>query len=137
MNREAQKDFDLFLKEIGMSKEQADAIALNLDDISDQRGYNIDEIKICTSAIHGVGVHSLRDLPSGHLVGTARHKYTRTALGRFTNHSPNYNIIPAVHVATQQIHFITCNPVKAGDEILVDYRQARQMAKALDEVMKL
>lgn len=74
------------------------------------------------SSIDGIGLFARVPIASGDAICVARAGPSRTPAGRYTNHSDSPN---AVMVKTQdEWRWVARRDIAAGEEILIDYRQA-------------
>lgn len=78
------------------------------------------------SAIHGVGVFTEIPRSHGSVIGKASRNGMRTILGRFANHSRNPNMIP-VPTNDDELDFIACREIQAGEELSIDYRATMKL----------
>lgn len=84
-------------------------------------------VEVRNSAIQGFGVFPFGEpIEAGHHVGTARLNGLRTNLGRFVNHSRTPNI--EYQNWHGDIQAYALRDIALGEEITVDYRQARGVA---------
>lgn len=113
-----QQDFEVFLGQMGMTQEEMDAVvSISKDLIPMPTGY---EVELRPSRIHGTGLFALRDFARGEFVCPGRLGGCRTPAGRFTNHSPDPNIVPVL--IGDDIYAVALRHIQANEEILVDYR---------------
>jgi len=128
-------DFHALLAEWGITPEQAREASEREDDLigmTPSWG-----IVIRRSPIEGRGVYTqLRTLP-GEIIGPARLCGKRTLIGRYANHSlrPNARFVrdpngDALLVATKTIEPF-CSETVPGDEVVVDYRQVKDLVGVL------
>jgi hypothetical protein len=116
--QQAQIDYLLFLKQIGMTREQVHAIAENKSDLIDMpEGYFVE---LRDSQIHGKGLFATKSFKIGEIICPGRLNGKRTPGGRFINHSFNANIEPIKN--GDDIYAVATKDIKINDELLVDYR---------------
>lgn len=124
---ECRTDYKQFLLESGMTESLARQISENTED--QLIDYQLDGVEIKPSSLQGNGVFALRDFDAGEMIGTARIDDKRTPIGRYTNHSPDPNCEGFLCDNCTMVKAI--KPIKAGEEILSDYRQALAIAYKL------
>ena len=77
------------------------------------------------SPIEGLGLFALEDIEAGHTLGLSHLKIEgeliRTPLGGFYNHSENPNCEKEKKPSRNLWNLVTTKPIKAGDEITVEY----------------
>jgi len=79
-------------------------------------------IKRKKSKIHGYGMFAQVDLEQGDIIGLASvNAIHKTYLGRYTNHSHNPNI-DFLYLQNYDLIGVAKQPIKKGEELLVDYR---------------
>ncbi len=124
------EDFQLVLKEFGITEEQAREESERQDDqIPMPPGFNV---VIRRSAIDGAGVYVQVPVTCGDILAPVRLGGKRTPAGRFVNHSckPNARFVEingdAFLVALEPIAPF-CSETVPGDEVVVDYRQVKDL----------
>ena len=121
--QQAQIDYLLFLKQIGMTREEVQAIAANEVDLIDMPdGYAVELRK---SNIHGQGLFATKDFKAGDMICPGRLAGKRTPGGRFINHSFNANIEPKL--IDDDIYAFALKNIDKDDELLVDYRSSMRV----------
>lgn len=119
-------DFIAFLDEIGTTIEQVKAYRNGLHDMAPLPS-EFDHVRAMPSPIDGLGLFTTTDLKKNQLIAPARIHGTETLARRYVNHSP----IPNARMITD----VRGNPSLVAlrdiggdctDEIVLDYRQARQ-----------
>lgn len=121
--KNAQIDYELFLLQIGMSKEDVENISkIEHDIIEMPDGY---AVELRNSMIHGKGLFALKDFSKGDLICPGRLKGKRTPAGRYLNHSCNANVMPVS--IDDDIYAIALKNICANDELLVDYRASMRV----------
>lgn len=120
---DARKDYDLFLNQLGTTQEIMDSVVQNHSDLIDMPDGFFVELK--PSVIHGMGMFATKNFEPGELVCPGRIDGKRTPAGRFTNHSPKYNIVP--EKVGDDIIAIAFRKIYAGEELLVDYRDSMRV----------
>lgn len=127
----AQEDFLQMLDDLGVT---AELVAEQSQNESDQipMPHGSYKFQVAHSPIHGRGVFSCGGYEAGEVIGEANIKGFRTPLGRYTNHSGTPNARMVRHASG--INLVALRPIEAqkggqlGEEITVDYRQARMEA---------
>ena len=127
----AREDFARMLDDLGVT---ADLVAEQSQNMEDQIPMPDGAYKFQTgpSPIHGRGVFSCGGYEAGEIIGAANIRGYRTPLGRYTNHSgtPNARMVRD----GSSIYLVALRPIEGqkggqlGEEITVDYRQARMEA---------
>ena len=74
------------------------------------------------SKIHGNGLFINKEVEKNKVIGYASKDNQRTYLGRYTNHSPDYNAKFLCIKNSSDMITVACRKIKKGEEILVDYR---------------
>lgn len=121
--QQARLDYDLFLKQLGMTKEQVQAIVENESDLIDMpEGYFV-ELK--DSPIHGKGLFATKAFKKGDITCPGRLNSKRTPGGRFINHSFNANIEPMKN--GDDIYSVAIKDIAVGEELLLDYRASMKV----------
>jgi len=128
---EAREDFARMLDDLGVT---AELVGQQSQNESDQipMPHGSYKFQVAPSQIHGRGVFSCGGYEAGELIGEANVKGCRTPLGRYTNHSGTPNAQMVRHASG--INLVALRPIEAqkggqlGEEITVDYRQARMEA---------
>lgn len=121
--QKAQIDYGAFLHQIGMTQDEMDKIVHIESDLIDMpEGVDV-ELK--DSAIHGKGLFATRDFEVGEVVCPGRLNGKRTPGGRFINHSVDCNITPTK--VGDDIYATAARKIRAGDELLVDYRASMRV----------
>lgn len=125
---DAEATFESMLAELGVTPEEVRQQSENKEDLIDFPERAIIEIK--ESVIEGQGAFLTEDVPFRGTIGTARVGFNRTPLGRYTNHSfiPNAKAV----VEGDAIYFEARGALSSGEEVTVDYRDARAAAFELD-----
>ena len=121
--QKAQIDYGAFLHQIGMTQGEMDKIVQIESDLMDMpEGVDV-ELK--NSPIHGKGLFATRDFEVGEVVCPGRLNGKRTPGGRFINHSVECNITPTK--VGDDIYATAARKIRAGDELLVDYRASMRV----------
>lgn len=117
------QDYLAFVEETGMKHSEIRAI---MEDESDMVPLAAGSVRcgVFPSRIHGRGVFAMDDIGIGEVVAPARIRDKRTPVGRYTNHSasPNAEMSP---LADGGINVVAMRPISNGEEVTVNYRQAR------------
>jgi hypothetical protein len=119
----AQIDYGAFLHQIGMTQDEMDKIVQiesDLVEMPDGVG-----VELRDSPIHGKGLFAIRDFEAGEVVCPGRIEGKRTPGGRFINHSVDCNITPTK--VGDDIYATAARKIRAGDELLVDYRASMRV----------
>jgi len=74
------------------------------------------------SDIHGKGLFINREVQKNEVIGYALSNNERTYLGRYTNHSPEYNAKFLAIKNSSDMITVAYKKIKIGEEILVNYR---------------
>lgn len=121
----ARDDYAAFLDEYGLTQELVTRLVENQSDQIPMPA-SVDALERRTSPIHGFGMFARRDFAEGELIAPARIGEKRTPAGRYLNHSgiPNCRFV-ALPNGDLMAH--ACLPIRRGDEVTVDYRQAMQV----------
>lgn len=126
------KDYLLVLDELGITEPEARFISEQTHDrIEDDE---ID-IKIAPSNRQGLGVFASKKFEPDDFVAVVRIGNKRQNSGRYMNHSANPNV--KYVLVGDEVHAIAINEIKPEAEILVNYRDVKQIAiKANDQQME-
>lgn len=124
----ARIDYKVFLHQIGMTQEQVRAIAEIEADLMEMPDGVFVELK--ESEIEGLGLFATKDFEAGEIVCPGRLGGKRTPGGRFINHSNEPNIVPMI--VGDDIYAAASKEIKAGDELLVDYRASMRVNFGLE-----
>jgi hypothetical protein len=113
-------DFARLLTEIGWSDAQ-------IHEDMERAGYipveqHPPEVAIHASQVHGDGCFAEKDYRSGDRVCIVRFRDKKTIEGRFINHSGEPNVVFVV--IGDESHAFASRNISAGEEVVVDYRQA-------------
>lgn len=121
--QKAKIDYGAFLHQMGMTQDEMDAIVQINSDLTPMPAGVPTELR--ESPIHGTGLFATRDFEIGEVVCPGRLDGKRTPAGRFINHSLNPNIEPKK--VGGDIYAVAMRKVRAGDELLVDYRASMRV----------
>lgn len=121
--QQAQIDYLLFLKQIGMTREEVHAIVENESDLIDMPEGHFVELR--DSQIHGKGLFATKSFKIGEIICPGRLNGKRTPSGRFINHSFNANIKPIKK--GDDIYSVAIKDINVNDELLVDYRASMKV----------
>lgn len=131
------QDFELALKEFGLTKEQVREQSENQSDMTKLYGSYM--VKTADSRIEGKGLFATGDFEPGDLIAPARRSGKRTIAGRFTNHSrtPNARMVRGIGkdinlIAIKKIS--GCHGGMDGQEITVNYREAFALTLEIGKV---
>jgi SET domain len=119
---EDQKDFALFLSEIGATQHQLDEAAKHVGVVGIPVGFS-HYVFVAASPIDGMGVFSKKRFDPGEFIAPGRINEDWTIVGRFTNHSktPNSRVLKEGDLLN---HYASV-PIGELEEITLDYRQVR------------
>ena len=116
--QKAKIDYNAFLHQIGMTQSEVDKLVLIESDLMDMpNGF---AVELRSSPIHGKGLFAIKDFAVGETVCPGRIEGKRTPGGRFINHAGNCNVTPVK--VNNDIYVVAAANIRAGDELLVDYR---------------
>jgi len=77
---------------------------------------------ISESKIQGVGVFAEKLIKKKEVIGFCTKDNTRTYLGRYTNHNPDYNVKFLYIKNSPDTIALAFKDIKKGEEIVADYR---------------
>jgi len=126
-------DYEDMLVEMNITDDEVRNIVADMVDHVDIDDKYQSRIDLAVSDIQGRGVFVRQDFKAGEIVVPVRIGDRRTMAGRYTNHSPNPNVIGVLD--GDVVNFVAVNNISAGDELTVDYRQARQVACKADKLL--
>lgn len=124
---EDQRDYPLMLEEIGFSAEDARAHSEREDDRVDVENK---DFSIKLSIREGLGLFAERQFEPGDFIADARVGNLRTQAGRYTNHSKNPN--GQFVLSESGAELVALKTIHPGEEITVNYRQAKDVAVAVN-----
>lgn len=116
--QKARIDYNVFLHQIGVSRDEVYRIASIESDLIDMPPEY--EIELKDSPIHGKGCFAVRDYDVGGVICPGRLNSNRTPAGRYINHSGRPNVMPVLE--GDDIWVIALKSIRNGDELTVDYR---------------
>lgn len=123
-------DYQRAIADLGRTHVQVRAIVENeVDQIPMPEGAGLKMI-VAPSKIDGLGIFATAGIEPGEMIAPARIKTMRTPAGRYTNHALYPNAFMQVNDC--DIHLVADRPIHRGEEITVNYREARQTAEKLD-----
>jgi hypothetical protein len=138
-HEEDRQDYFKFLTEIGYTEEMA---RREVDDDTDFISISTPKLQLGVSPISGKGLFASAHISAGEVISLARIGHKRTIAGRYANHSikPNAEMVVGENgdmllVATQEISGKRGGQL--GDEITVNYRQAKQVALQANELLEM
>lgn len=122
---EDQKDYPLMLDDIEFSAEEARAHSEREDDRVDVESK---DFSVKPSIREGLGLFAERAFEAGEFITDARVGNLRTQAGRYTNHSkdPNGEFV----LSQSGVELVALKAIDPGEEITVNYRQAKEVAVA-------
>ena len=123
-------DYFMALSELGFTHAQARAMSENDSDQIRMPEGLATKVHLANSQREGIGVFASAIIDELEVIGPARIRDKRTPLGRFTNHSANPNA--AMALGPDGILLVAMKPIIPHQEITVDYRRARELARSLD-----
>jgi hypothetical protein len=117
-------DFFAFLESRGFDPEVFERISASHED---QRGFPSPvAVQLGKSSIQGTGVFATGDFEAGDVVAPARVEGKRTPAGRYTNHAKSPNAVMALR-ENGDIDLTATQPISAGEEVTVNYRQVLEL----------
>jgi hypothetical protein len=119
----AQKDYQLFLDQIGLNQAEMDKIVTNESDVIDMPKNVFVELR--DSKIHGKGLFVTKNFKKRDIVCPGRLDGKRTPGGRFINHSYDSNILP-IKIG-DDIYATAIRDIYENEELLVDYRSSMRV----------
>lgn len=128
-------DYKKALTEFGVTEKVAQEQSNNTSDLIDFPDGSY-KVAVQPSTRHGKGLFSTSKIAAGEVICPARLGGHRTPAGRYTNHAktPNaeFRSLGAGDIELVALTDISgCHGGRIGDEITVDYRQARALALSL------
>lgn len=119
-----QRDYGLFLSQIGMTQDQIDGIVQNETDLVDMPpGFHVEQRP---SLIHGTGTFATSAIAADTPICPGRLEGRRTPAGRFINHSPQPNTTSHMH-PNGDIWAVSLQPIQENEEITIDYRTSMRI----------
>lgn len=111
-------DWELFLKEVGLTQEQLDAVLPSLEEpmVEPEANYYLGP-----SHIHGTGIFALDNING--MAGRLMKGDKWYVAGRYANHSPTPNMIP-IKCKDEIIMYGLANK---DEELTLDYRHMRKL----------
>jgi len=125
MLNKANKDWKDLLKEYNIDEDWLNK-TIESDEFKKKVGIvkhdNNQNYILDNSQIQGKGVFATKNIKKNNIIGDAYRNNLRTYLGRYTNHSPEYNAKFLYTENSSDIITIAYKDIEKGEEILVDYR---------------
>lgn len=121
--QKAQIDYGLFLHQLGTTDDKLSEVVKIESDLIDMPDEWCVELK--PSDIHGLGLFATKDFDAGETICPGRLDGKRTPAGRYINHSQDSNIRP--ELVGDDIFAVAARKIRAGDELLVDYRASMRV----------
>jgi len=130
------KDFNLFLKELGITEKflknwMAQMDINNLLELEEEEELYYKK----KSAIHGLGLFAKKQFKTNDYIGIVVFEDKRTTLARWTNHSKNNNVkfVPYAHKHQPEIRLIciATKTINKNNELTVNYRNNVKESKKL------
>jgi hypothetical protein len=116
-------DYELFLKQIGMTEEQIQSVVkIDFDLIPMPGGFSVEVKK---SALHGMGLFTTKAFRRGDVICPGRLDGKRTPAGRFINHAAIRNAMPVK--MDDDIFAVAATDLSAGEEVLINYRDSMRV----------
>jgi len=123
MIQNAQNDYNVFISQLGLTKDQVNEIVQIESDLIDMpKGY---AVELRDSKIHGKGLFATKRFEAGEIVCPGRINGKRTPAGRFINHSFKSNVIPTL--VGENINAVATRTIYENEELLVDYRASMRI----------
>lgn len=123
-------DYQRAIADLGRTHAQVRAIVENeIDQIPMPEGAGLKMI-VAPSKIDGLGVFAVDQINPGEVVAPARIQSWRTPAGRYTNHARYPNAF--MQVNGRDINLVADRVICRGEEITVNYREARSTAEKID-----
>lgn len=127
-------DFAEALNDLGLT---ADVVAIQSRRDDDLAPFPPGEcrVQVSRSAIEGRGLFATAPIAAGGLIAPGLIAGRRTPAGRYTNHAATPNATVRARSGTADLDFVALRPIEGsrggqlGEEITVDYRQARRAAQ--------
>ncbi len=113
-------DFNLMLKDIGISREAMNAVA-EFDQDMMKMPVDITSVTVKTSGISGDGLFANKLIASGDVICPARINGRRTPAGRYTNHGFQENA--QMEIIKGDAFLIAKADIHKGEEITLNYRE--------------
>lgn len=114
-----QSDFDAFLAEIGLTRQQCEEAKAQVGKVE-----NLDlSIEIKESPIEGLGVFATVPFGTGQTIGIAIEGNKWTALGRYANHARDANMSAKKHGSS--VVLLARKQALIGDELTINYRDMK------------
>jgi hypothetical protein len=118
--------FDQYLADTGMTAEQHAKLSATKTDLAPWAPGDQKSVAVAPSRIAGRGIVATTDLPPGRGAVTAMDATgRRTPVGRFINHSDEPNA--EVMLTPAGIDVVPVRPIAPGEELTINYRQAKQV----------
>ena len=125
-------DYEVMLKELNVTEEQVRFESERTEDLI-PFPYGSLSVSVSDSPIQGRGLFATSDFKAGDLIVMGRIRDKRTPAGRYTNHSPDPNgkfVLIDGDIALIALKDISgCRGGHLGDEITVNYRDARKLCQ--------
>jgi hypothetical protein len=118
----ARTDYTAFLTEFGLDQPTMDQIVHHDDLIPMPPQY---AVQLAPSLLQGQGLFALIHFEAGDVICPGRLSGHRTPAGRYINHSPEPNAKGILK--GDDIWAVALVEIEAGDEILIDYREAMRL----------
>jgi hypothetical protein len=125
---QAQLDFERLVAELGTTREQVRIESERTGDLIEFPAGEGEAVEVRESPIEGRGLFARSLFDAGESICPAAVGGCRTPAGRFTNHSNEPNAAMDPDAGTGTIRVVAKCRIAAGEEITVDYRQARAAA---------
>lgn len=120
-------DYQFAVAELGFTHAQVVAISENESDMVD---FGSDLVFVAQSSRAGLGIFAGFQFAPGDKISVASIGGKRTESGRFTNHSATPNAVMSAD-ENGTVYLVATRHIPALCEVLVDYRQTKQLADRL------
>jgi hypothetical protein len=128
------EDFERLLLELGISQKWLDDFNESATDHVSIMGTHFSSVMIRPSPIAGIGMFTKAEFKGLGVVGPARIGPARTELGRYVNHSMRPNCVMS-ETSDGGVNLVAFRDISAGEELTVNYRQARCAAGRADKLL--
>jgi len=123
MKWEPENDYQLFLKEYGLTEDQVQEMVQQDDVVSfSEEPFELD---LRPSDIHGLGLFARNDIESGRVICVVRKNNMRSLAGRYVNHAKNPNC-EFIRNASD-LYLKASYNINKDDEITINYRKGAEI----------
>ena len=120
---EDRSDYLQAITDCGFDEKEARELSERADDRLD---IELNGCRVSPSLREGDGLFAVSEFTQGNIIAPARIGDQRTQAGRYTNHSKTPNAW--FSLTGERIDLIATSDIHVGEEITVDYRQAKEIA---------